>query len=410
MLRFVVFNEKALKAVSVPSEAEIAARYEASRAKYAAVQNRKLTQLIVPGAGAAHEILTEIAKGTSLDAAAAKRGLSATALPLLSHDALAAQTSAQVADAAFAAKKGVISSPVSTALGFALLRVDAIEDKPARSLAQAHGEIAAALAIEKRRAALADATARIEDGFDKGGALSDAAKDLGLTLTETPAITADGHIYGNPAAGLPPQLAKVVQTAFSMERENAPQLAELEAGKTFVMFDVTQITPSAPAPLAEIRGDVAAQLLLQKGQGAARAAALKLLAQVKAGKDLPAAIAQLGVPLPPLQPISMTRDQIPQKNGQVPPPLALFFSMAQGTTKLLPAPGNSGWLVVSLRSITPAPVNPKDPIIASAAQELAQLSGREYAEELRAAMRANVGVKRNEVAIHAVSTQLGGGN
>ena len=409
VLRYAVFDESALKSVPAPSEAEIAARYAANRAQYAAVQSRRVTQLIVPGEGAAREILAEVAKGSSLDAAATKRGLSASALPLLAHDALAAQTSAQVADAAFAAKKGAVVGPVNTPLGFALLRVEAIEDKPARSLAQVHGEIAAALTVDKHRAALADATARIEDGFDKGGALSDAARGLGIPLTETPPITADGQVYGKPGTGLPAQMAKVVQTAFSMERENQPQLAELAAGKQFVMFDVTQITPSAPAPLAEIRGQVAAQLMLQKGQAGARAAALKLLAQVKAGKDLPSAIAQAGVPLPPLQPIAMTRDQIPQKNGQIPPPLALFFSMAQGTTKLLPAPGNAGWLVVQLRSITPGPVDAKDPIIASARQELAQLTGREYAEELRGAIRAEVGIKRNEVAIRAVATQLGGG-
>ena len=408
VLRYVVFSDSALKTVAAPSEAEIAARYAANHAQYAAVQNRRVSQLIVPGEGAAREILGEIAKGTSLDAAAAKRGLATSALPPLNHDALAAQTSAQVADAAFAAKKGVITGPISTPLGFALFRVDAIEDKPARTLASAHGEIAAALAVEKRRAALADATARIEDGFDKGGALSDAAKALGLSLTETPQITADGHVYGKPAS-LPPQLTKTVQAAFAMERENAPQLAELEAGKTFVMFDVTQITPSAPAALAEIRAEVAARLMLEKGQASARTAALKLLAQVKAGKDLPGALSGTGVPLPPIQPISMSRDQIPHPNGQVPPPLALFFSMAQGTTKLLPAPNNAGWLVVQLRKITPGPVPANDPIIASANQELSQYTGREYAEELRGAIRAEVGIKRNEVAIRAVATQLGGG-
>ena len=410
VLRYVVFSDSALKAVPAPSEAEIAARFAANHAQYAAVQNRRVTQLIVPTEDAAREILAEVGKGASLDAAAAKRGLAASALPLLAHDALAAQTSAEVADAAFAAKKGVMAGPVQTALGFALLRVEQVEDKPARTLAQVHGEIAAALAIEKRRRALADATAHIEDGFDKGGALSDAAKTLGLTLTETPPLTADGQVYGKPGTGLPKELAKVVQAAFAMERENAPQLAEMAAGKVFVMFDVTQITPSAPAPLAEIRGEVAARLLLQKGQATARTAALKLLAQVKAGKSLAEALTGAGVPLPPAQPISMSRDQIPHPNGQIPPPLALLFSMAQGTTKLLPAPNNAGWLVVQLRSITPATVDAKDPLIASANQELSQYTGREYAEELRSAIRAEVGVKRNEVAIHAVATQLGGGN
>ena len=116
------------------------------------------------------------------------------------------------------------------------------------------------------------------------------------------------------------------------------------------------------------------------------------------------------MPLPPVQPVSMTRDKIPTQNGQVPPVLALFFKMAQGTAKLMPAPNNGGWLVVQLRSITPGAVNPQDPMLAGATTELGQLAGREYAEELRNAIRDNVGVKRNEVAIKAVASQLGGGN
>ena len=410
VLRYALFDGSALKTVPAPTEADIAARYNANAAQYAAVQNRRVTQLVVMGEGAAREILAEVAKGSSLDAAAKKRGLSAASLGSLSHDALAAQTSAEAAAAVFAAKPGATIGPVKTALGFALLRVDALDSRPARSLAQAHAEIAAALAVEKRRAALADMTARIEDEFDKGGALTDSAKELGLTLTETPPITADGQVYGKVGASVPKELAKVVQTAFAMDHEGQPQIAELNAGKTFVMFDVSQIAASAPAPLAEIRADVAAQLMLQKGAASARTAALKVLGEVKHGQDLHAAVAALGVALPPVQPLSMSRDKIPAQNGQIPPTLGLFFSMAQGTTKLMPAPNNAGWLVVQLRSITPGPVAPNDPLIASASSELSQLTGREYADELRAAIRAEVGIKRNEVAIRAVASQLAGSN
>lgn len=410
VLRYALFDASVIKAVSTPTEAEIAARYAANHAQYAALESRKITQLIVPGEGTAHEILAELAKGASLEAAAAKRGLSAASPGMLSRDALAAQSSPEVAAAAFAARKGAIAGPIKTMLGFTLLRLDAIENKPARSLAQAHGEIAAALAIEKRRAALADTTARIEDEFDKGGALSDAAKELGVSLTTTPPITADGQVYGKPGQTAPKELAKVVQTAFAMEHEGQPQLAELDAGKSYVMFDVSQIAPSAPAALAEIRPEVAARLLLEKGQASARAAALKVLAELKAGKDLPVALAQLGVALPPVQSVSMTRDKIPTQNGQIPPVMGLFFRMAQGTAKLMPAPNNAGWLVVQLKSVTPGQTSLQDPMVSGAVGELSQLTGREYAEELRNAIRAEVGVKRNEVAIKAVATQLGGGN
>jgi peptidyl-prolyl cis-trans isomerase D len=95
---------------------------------------------------------------------------------------LAAQTSQAVADAAFAAPKGVLPAPVKGLLGYGVVRVDDIVVKPARTLDQAKGEIAAALLADKRKAALASVTSKIDDSFSKGGALSDAAKELGVNL------------------------------------------------------------------------------------------------------------------------------------------------------------------------------------------------------------------------------------
>jgi peptidyl-prolyl cis-trans isomerase D len=83
--------------------------------------------------------------------------------------------------------------------------------------------------------------------------------------------------------------------------------------------------------------------------------------------------------------------------------MGLFFSMAKGSTKLLPLPG--GWLVV-LKDITTTPVDAKDPLVADAKRELASLLGREYTDALRRALRADVGATRNDAAIGAVAKQL----
>ena len=46
-------------------------------------------------------------------------------------------------------------------------------------------------------------------------------------------------------------------------------------------------------------------------------------------------------------------------NGaRVPPPLGLMFAMAQGPTKLLPAPRNAGWFIVQLKAIEPGKIAP----------------------------------------------------
>lgn len=87
-----------------------------------------------------------------------------------------------------------------------------------------------------------------------------------------------------------------------------------------------------------------------------------------------------------------------------------MFSMAQGTTKVLAAPNNQGWFVVSLAKIVPGDPAKIAPLLPQATAELSQIAGREYADQLRKAMRDELGVKKNQTAINAVARQLTGGN
>ena len=411
VLRFAVFDENALKSVPAPTDAEIAARYQASKAAFAPSETRKVSQLVLPTEAAARAVLAEVGGGKSLEASAATKGLAVASLGPVDRAALTTQTNPAVAAAAFAAAKGQLAGPVHGPLGWAVMRVDAIDARPGKSLEQARPEIGTALTAEKRRAALADFSAKVEDEFDKGSALGDVTKELGLTITETPALTADGQVYGTAGQQAPAVLAKVLATAFGMEREGQPQLAELEPGKTFIVFDVSRITVSAPAPLAEIKPQVAADIQLQKGAGAAKAAASKVLAQVHKGADLGSTIAALGVAqVPPVDRIDLDRQQLARQGQAVPPPLALLFSMAKGTVKLLAAPNNRGWYVVSLSQIIPGEAAKITPVLPDAKRELSNLTGREYADQLRAAVRQEMTVKRNQPGIDAVARRLGGGN
>ena len=410
VVRFAAFSEGVLKQVPAPTEAEIAARYAAGKEQYSAQEARRITQLIVPTEPAAKAIAAEIAGGKRLESVAAAKGLAAANLGALTKDAFAKQSAQAVADAAFSAASGTVAAPARSALGWHILRIDGIDKRPERTLEQVRGELVAQLEVEKRRAAINDLSARIEEEFSEGGNIVDAAKELGLTLQETPPLTADGQIYGQPGKTAPPLLAKLMQTAFAMESEGQPQLAEIDPGKVFVIFDVTAITASAAAPLANIRSDVAASLAQERGSLAAKAAGERVLASAKKGTDISAAMASLGTPVPPVQWVEMGREQLNAAGQQVPPPLMLLFSMARGTTKLLAAPDDRGWFVVSLKDIVPGKVSANDPILQAAQGELGQLAGREYGQQLVRAIRKELGVKREDAALQALRNQLAGGN
>lgn len=407
VIRFASFGEEALKDVPAPTEAEIAARYNANKAQYAALETRRMTQLIAPTEAAAKAIAAEVAGGKSLEAVASAKGLSTAKLDALSQQALTGQSSQAVAQAAFAAASGKIATPAKSALGWHVLRIDAIDRRAEKSLDQARPELVQQLTALKRRAAINDMSAQIEEEFENGGNLAETAQAMGLTLKQTPPLTADGQVYGEPGKTAPAELLRVIQPAFGMEGENKPQLAEIEAGKTFLVFDVTQIVASSPAPLAEVRADAVTGLTLERGTAAAKAAAEKVAGEVRRGANLSAALAGLGKPLP-VQQVDMARQQLPQDKRQIPPPLNLLFSMAKGTVKLLAAPNNRGWYVVQAKDIVPGRIEPNDPNLAIAQRELGALAGEEYQQMLIRAISAEVGVQKYDGAIKSVRTQLGG--
>ena len=409
-IRYAVFGDSALKSVPTPSDAEIAARYNANKAQYAALETRSLTQVIAPTEAIARAIAADAAKAGGLDAAAKAKGLAASKLVALAKPALVAQSSQAVADAAFAAPSGSIAAPARSGLGWHVVRVDAVQLRAGRSLEQARGEIAQTLAVEKRRAAINDLSARLEDEFDNGGNLTEAAKELGVEIRTAGPLLGDGTLYGKPGEKAPADVARLVSAAFAMEAENEPQVAEVVPGQLFAIFDVADIQAAAPPPLGQIKVELARALMLEKGAVTARASAAKVVDAVRKGAELQAALASLGKPLPGVDSVNLTREDLARMQGRVPAPIGLLFAMAQGTVKMLPAPGNQGWYVVSLKRIVPGTVAKDDPLLASAHKELGLMVGREYAEGMRRAIRAEVGVTKNPTAIKAVGAQLNGGN
>jgi len=409
VVRYAQFGEDVLKNVPAPTDAEIAKRFDTDKALYAAQDNRKITQLIVPTEAAAKAIVAEISGGKSLEMAASEKGLSAAKLEFMSREQLSSQFSPGVADAVFAASTGKLAAPQKSPLGWHVIRVDEEQKKPARTLAEVRTDIAATLTTEKRRTAFTDLLAKIEDQFGDGANLGEVAKALGVAVETTPPITADGGIYQQPGQSVPDVLKPVLQTAFSMEQEE-PQVAEVERGKTFVVFDVSDVAPSAPAPLAQIRNDVKFAWMLDAGAQAARAAAVRLQAEIRKGRSIEQAIAGVGRKLPPVQQVGMSRATLTaamRAGRQIPPPVALMFKMAKGTVKVQSAEGERGWFVVQLKDIATGTVQAPQ-LVAATRSELGPQMGEVYAAALQEAVKKDVGVKRNEAAIKSVRDQLAG--
>jgi peptidyl-prolyl cis-trans isomerase D len=194
-----------------------------------------------------------------------------------------------------------------------------------------------------------------------------------------------------------------------MDQEQ-PQVAEVERGKSFAIFDVTQIAPSAPAPLAQIKDDVKLAWAIDAGSKAAKAAALRMQADIRKGRTVEQVMAASGNKLPPPQQVAMSRPTLAaalNSGREVPPPVSLMFHMSKGTVKVQSAAGDRGWFVVQLKDIVPGKVESAE-LVKGTRNELGQQLGQAYADALGRAVVKEVGVKRNAAAIKAVREQLAG--
>lgn len=409
VIRYATFGEDALDSSVTPTEAEIAARYERDREQYAAREDRSFTQLIVPTQDAANALRNRAQAGASLTSLAREAGFSTSSVGPLDQRAYAELTSGAVAQSAFAARLGEIAEPARSALGWLVVRVDSIDRVAERPLASVRSDIEAQLLVEKRARALADLSARVEEQFNGGVAFSDVAEGLGVEVQTTAPLIASGQVYGQPGQFAPAPLRPAINIAFQIE-EGEPQLAEIQRGSTFLIFETVEITHSAAAPLAEIRQQAVFDWRLSEGAKKAREAADRVIERVGSDTTLANAMGEEEKPLPPVDILSINRQELLAQGQRIPPALVLMFSMAEGTTKRLEAPNNLGWFVVDLKRIAAPEVTAGDPLIALARQQLRGAAADELAQQLTAAIRAELGVETNPAAVEAVRRQLSGEN
>ncbi|MEO5971780.1 MAG: peptidylprolyl isomerase [Sphingomicrobium sp.] len=393
-----------------PTEQEIAAYYSANQATYAARDIRSISQAVVPDQAVANGIAQRARGGASFAAAAAPAGLASADI------AVGPQTRAQfaglageaVAKAAFAASSGAVVGPVQSELGWHVVKIDSVRQEAGKALAAARPEIAARLTLEKRKNALTDLVAAVEDLIADGANFTEAAGKAKLTPIETPLITAAGASLADPAFRLPTDLAPVIKGGFDIDPNDEPVVETLPEEAGYVLVAPARVVPAAPAPLAGIRDRVAGDWIGQQANARARAVAAAIAGKANAGAALGDAVRAAGVALPPLRPVAARRIDLTQMGGKVPPPIQMLFSLGAGKTRMV-AGGNDNFYVVKVNRIVPGNALSQPGLISSVQREFEQPLSQEYADQFLAALRKEVGVTRNQAAIAAARKRIVGG-
>jgi peptidyl-prolyl cis-trans isomerase D len=405
-ISYALFDASIVDAKATPSVEEIADYYKNNASKYAASQARDIAQLVFPTSAAAQAAADKIKGGQSIDAVAGELGLSVVRTSGATRESLTKAASKAVADATFAGSQSSVTAPTRGSLGYYVISVGAIRNIAARPLAAASAEISAELKAQKSVELLGDLTTTIENEFDDGATIADIAKAQGLKVETTPKLLANGQNPENPGYKPIPEMAKILPAAFELDKDGAAQLIAIEEGKRFALVAVDDADEAAPAPLSEIRNIVVQQWALAEGNKKAKAIAEQVRKAVADGQPLSAALAASGAQGAKIETLAITRGELNKQGQQVPPPLALMFSMKKGTAKALQASADRGWFVVRLNEVIRGDASADTARVEANRAELQNLLSQEYAAQLIAAAKQEIGVEKNEGAIKQLRDRL----
>jgi len=390
-----------------PTDKEIADYYRANQATYAAKESRVITQAVVPTQAVANAIAQRVKSGQTFVAAAAPAGLSAEDISVgpQTKAELTELAGAQIANAAYAASKGVVIGPVNTDLGWRVIKVDDILREGGKSLDAARAEISAKLVADKRKEAVESLVDTVQNAIDEGSSFSEAVAAAKLTPIETPPLTSNGTSRTDPNYRLPADLAPALKGGFELAENDAPVVDPLPNNAGYVLVAPARIIAAAPAPLASIREKVtedwianqASQRAQQLAQNIANKAGTVGLTEAAKGS------AQVRV-----EPVSARRIQLSQFQGNVPAPLAMLFSLGQGKARMVAGGQGEGFYVVKVNKVIPGNALNQPSIIGQTQQQMSDPLSQEYGQQFLNAMRGMIGVKRNEKAIQAAKTRISG--
>lgn len=407
-VRYALATPDSVAARAQPTEAEVAQAYQQNRARYQAAEKRTVAQVIVADRAGADALAARVRGGTALAEAARGAGLEAATFTALDKAALAQQSSAPLAEAAFAAARGAVVGPVRTPLGFAVARVENVEQTAARSLDQVRGELTAEIRQRKTAEALAALNEKLDTALADGATFEEAVADTGLTARATPSVAASGVDPLAPAAP-DPAIQPLVAAAFGAAEGDGPQLVQTGNDGSFAVVAVGQVVPAAPRPLADIRQRVVDDLIADRRRQAARRVAGEVLAAVNRGTPLAQAVRAAGAGLPAPREIGGNRGELSrQPDAQSNPASTLLFSMTPGKAKLAPLPDGSGWVIVRLESARQIDPGTNPSMAAGIRGELGRLSGQEFAQQFANAARGAVGVRIDPAAVSALKAELSG--
>ena len=405
VLRFAAIGPEQVASIAATDQ-EIAAYYNANQAIYGGRDLRVLSQAVVQDRKSADALAARARGGANFVAATAPAGI---ALGPQTREQFTKLAGAEVAAATFAAAAGSVVGPIQSDLGWHVIKIESVRREAGTPLAAAREEIGARLTADKRKNALTDLIAKVEDEIDSGSSFAEAVAANRLTAVETPPLTAGGVSRSDPAYKLPATMAPLLKTAFEVSPDDDPTVETLAGESSYALLAVGRVIATAPAPFATVRAQVAEDWIAKRSSDRARAVATAIAAKVARNIPLSRAVAEAGVALPNIDQFAARRIDLARMGDQVPAPVRMMFNLAQGKSRMVAAPNGQGFYILKVVKVVPGNALNQPGLIARTQAEFSEVASQEYAQQFVGAIQAELKVRRNDKAIAEAKRRLVGG-
>lgn len=389
------------------SDEEIAAHYQRNQATYGPVESRSLLIFTTQDEAMARRVADKVRGGTSFVEAARAEGFAPEDItfPNLRREQVVQQSSEEVANAVFSTAQGGLVGPTRTPTGFKVVRVEGSSRTPGRPLQAVRGEIVTALEQSKLAEALNARVDQIQERLDDGASLEELARDFGLQVQTSPALTSTGAA---PNFQFPTETMRVVATAFELPA-NETAIEAIQENKQAALIEVTNIVPPAAPPLDQIRDQVRQRLVERTAVERGRTIAEGIVNRINGGMAPDQAYAQAGLTLPARETRTERRSTIERAGQAAPPPFRILFAIPEGRARMVAAPNNGGWIIVHHQRRTPGNASTdREGRVALTEQErrMTAATPLELVSQFARAVRGVISVERDEERINALRQRL----
>jgi len=370
-------------------EEALRALYDERIAEYVQPERRLVERLAFIDAEQARAARARVDGGEiTFDDLVAERGLDLSDVDL---GDLAIEQLGAAGEAVFAAAPGMTVGPFDTSLGPALFRMNAILAAEEISFAEAEPDLRRELGAARARRVIEDMSEGLTDMIAGGAAPEDLAQSTDLELgaiTWTLGMTDGIAAYESFRA-----------VAAGLTEGGFPELQELEDGGVFVPR-LDTITPPTLQPFDTVRDAVILGWTETAIHAATLAEAARLADEITAGGDFAT-----------LMPGMVVENSLTRRDfvAETPPNfMTEVFKMAPGEVRVID--GGIDAIVVRLDAIAPPPAD--DPAMLAERETIAEFGAAGIAQDIFAIFSARVqqatDVQINEAAVAAVNAQFAG--